>query len=286
MCIFFQRILRKSSTNDELIVCIFSKKIEEKTPGHRKVNELLDNGLLAVGMLHFKAWNLTLWLTKDLDDNDTTSKTRAFSPFKDRTNAKAPEPQGDLEKRLWHGPPYSPTPNARVSFGATSTTYIQNMEERWVNHGFEFISVEFPSFDQDTDVFEDFMIVAVKMPLNKDVSNRFILTQKLMAPINTDSMIYFPWDNEKTASPRSERSEKVTKNGNAELTPRKPLPSSSGTPTLGWESKDKKGKGKEVEVGEVMDVEESKDKQGKGKEVEVIEVMDVCDDSDADTIKS
>ncbi|KAE8447486.1 hypothetical protein EG329_010759 [Mollisiaceae sp. DMI_Dod_QoI] len=267
-------------------LCIFTRKVPEKTKGHEKVNDLLENDLIGVGMLHFKARNMTIWIQDNLADKGTTARARVF--IKDTEESQETKPEGEFDSRLARNTPSSR--GAMLSFGAKIMNRIHdsesNLSYRW---GFEFVSLEFPCFNEYGE--EDMhMVVAVKIPPKDqgEVASGFILNQKLYAPIKSDYMQPFEFDEPIRPNPKrndaSEHQKKKTKlliaprpqvskaepHNDDHQIPRKPLPSGNAS--------SKKQLKRWLKPAQKQSSEQADNNQG-------VEIMDV-DNSDAETIKA
>lgn len=165
------------------LVCVFTKNIAGTTDGHNKINELLDNGLYGVGMLYFKSRNMTLWIQPHISD-DGTIDAKAFIKQTPKGSLS-----GDLDTRLYHGP--NPKYPSKLSFGAKVMQDVEiNDNGDYYNHGFEWVKLQFPSWDDEAGKSAYFMVIAVKIPEEKDVASRFILYQKIRPPGNKNWMYY------------------------------------------------------------------------------------------------
>lgn len=201
-------------------VCIFTKRVTGTTEGHTKVNEFLHNGLPGVGMLHFKSRNMTIWMKPQFSgDRGTTIEAQGYCK-------QTPEGtiDGLLENRLYYGP--SKEYASKLSFGATRMQIIQDYETgHFLNHGFEWVRLEFPSYNDYEGNWEYFTVVAVKIPEGKDVASGFILDQRLLAPINTNLMHIIP-------APMVERKEKKKKKRTIVIGPRPVGTSKAGSSSI------------------------------------------------------
>ncbi|KUJ22591.1 uncharacterized protein LY89DRAFT_714359 [Mollisia scopiformis] len=311
-------LLNRKKVRSLIHVCIFTKphRPSSRSEGHRNLNTLLDDttNIYAVASLHFRTRNLTLWLTPSLDDQNTTSLSRAFTSPSPPSTSLTP-PTGLLDARLAAGPASSH--DAKVSFGAKKTRAIQDVATGyWIDRGFEFVSVEWPSWDAETGGVEGMVVTAVKIPEAGEVAGAFLLEQVLVAPVEGEGLMRWFEGAEEVVVPRKRRGggagrkvviaprvkgkemEMGGKGGGGEDVVREGLDESLSLEERGSLGEvEGKGKGKEKEKMEVADVHEVMDLDGykevlkpaeakeKGKEVGVMEIMDLDDISDAETIK-